>query len=177
MEKFLCAVTTPSLNNNQINHCDKDLSETDLYNAMKNMQNKIHPGNDGLTRAFYEGFWDEIKEFLIASVKEAKIRGDLSISQRQAIIKLTEKRDREKRYTKSWRPISLLNADTKIILKSLSERLKNVLSSLISTQQTAYIENRFFGEGCSLIFDIVNVCNCNNIGVYLLKKDVWVTRS
>ena len=107
------------------------------------MQNKIHPGNDGLTRACYEGFWDEIKEFLIASVKEAKIRGDLSISQRQAIIKLTEKRDREKRYTKSWQPISLLNADTKIILKSLSERLKNVLSSLISTQQTAYIEKDF----------------------------------
>ena len=64
------------------------------------MQNKIHPGNDGLTRAVYEGFWDEIKEFFIASVKEAKIRGDLSISQRQAIIKLTEKRDREKRDTK-----------------------------------------------------------------------------
>ena len=29
----------PSLNNDQINLCEKDLPETDLYNATKNMQN------------------------------------------------------------------------------------------------------------------------------------------
>ena len=75
MEKVLCAITTPSLNNDQISHCEKDLSETDFYNAMKNMQNNKHPGNDWPTKAFYEGFWDEIKEFHIASVTEAKIRG------------------------------------------------------------------------------------------------------
>ena len=49
---------------------------------MKNMQNNKSPGNDGLTKEFYEGFWDEIKELLIASATEAKQRGELSISQR-----------------------------------------------------------------------------------------------
>ena len=44
-----------------------------------------------------------------------KIEGSLSISQRQAVMKLLEKKDRDKRYTKNWRPISLLNIDTKII--------------------------------------------------------------
>ena len=29
IEKFLCAITTPSHNNDQINLCEKDLSETD----------------------------------------------------------------------------------------------------------------------------------------------------
>ena len=82
IENVLCGITTPSLNNGQINLCKKDLSETDLYNAMKNMQNNKSPGNDGLTKEFYEGFWDEIKELLIASATEAKQRGDLSISQR-----------------------------------------------------------------------------------------------
>ena len=70
------------------NLCEKDFSETDLYNAMKNMQNNKSPGNDGLTKEFYEGFWDEIKELLIASATEAKHRGQLSISQRQAIIEI-----------------------------------------------------------------------------------------
>ena len=82
IENFLCGITTPSFNNGQINLCKKDLSETDLYNAMKNMQNNKSPGNDGLTKEFYEGFWDEIKELLIASATEAKQRGELSISQR-----------------------------------------------------------------------------------------------
>ena len=92
---------------------------------MKNTQNNKSPGNDGLTKDFYEGLWDEIKELLIASATEAKQRGELSISQRQEIIKLIEKKDRDKRYIKNWRPISLLNVDTKIISKALSERLKN----------------------------------------------------
>ena len=74
IEIFLCTVTTPHLNNDQINFCEKDLSETDLYNAMKNMQNNKSPRNDELTKEFYEGFWDEIKELLIASATEAKQR-------------------------------------------------------------------------------------------------------
>ena len=168
IEKFLCGITTPSLNNDQINLCEKDLSETDLYNAMKNMQNNKSPGNDGLTKEFYENFWVEIKELLIASATEAKHRGDLSILQRQAIIKLIEKKDRDKRYMKNWRPISLLNVDTKII----SKRLKNVFSSLISTQQTAYIKNRFIGEGARLISDIVNIGDCNNIGGFFVTIDI-----
>ena len=59
---------------------------------MKNMQTTKSPRNDGLTKAFYEGFWDEMKELLISSATEAKHRGELSISQRQAIIKLIEKK-------------------------------------------------------------------------------------
>ena len=109
---------------------------------------------------------------LITSATEAKHRGELSISQRQAIIKLIEKKDRDKRYIKNWRPISLLNVDTKIISKALSERLKNVLSSLISTQQTAYIKNKFIGEGGRLISDIVNICDRNNTGGFLVTIDI-----
>ena len=47
------------------------------------MQDNKSPGNDGLTKQFYEGFWDEIKELLITSVTEAKSRSELSISQRK----------------------------------------------------------------------------------------------
>ena len=55
-----------------------------------------------------------------------------------------------------YRLISLLNLDTIILLKAHSERLKNVLSSLTSTQQTAHTRNRFIGENVRLIFDIVD---------------------
>ena len=41
---------------------------------MKIMQNNKSSGNDGLTKEFYEGFWDEIKELLITSATEAKQR-------------------------------------------------------------------------------------------------------
>ena len=60
-------------------------------------------------------------EIFVDSVKEAQEIGHLRTSQRQAIIKLIEKKDRDKRFMKNWRPISLLNVDLKIISKALSE--------------------------------------------------------
>ena len=59
---------------------------------MKNMQINKSPGNDELTTEFYEGFSIKIKELLIVSATEAKHKDELSISQRQAIIKLIEKK-------------------------------------------------------------------------------------
>ena len=65
------------------------------------MQNKKSPGNDGLTTEVYQDFWDEIKKMLITSATEAKRWGakskKQSISQRQAIIRLIEKNDWDKK--------------------------------------------------------------------------------
>ena len=108
----------------------------------------------------------------LSLLQQKQNTGELSISQRQAIIKLIEKKDRDKRYIKNWRPISLLNVDTRVISKALSERLKNVLSSLMSTQQTAYIKNRSIGEAGRLISDIVNICDRNNNGALLVTIDI-----
>ena len=87
-----------------------------------------------------------MKKPLCASITKAFHRGELSHSQKQAVIKLIEKKDRDKKFIKNWRPISLLNIDTKLISKVLAERLKNVLPSLISSDQTAYVNRRFISE-------------------------------
>ena len=71
--------------------------------------------------------------------KRAKEIGHLSTFQRQAIIKLIEKVNWK--IQKNWRPISLLNVNSKIILKALSEKLKEALPDLVSSQQTAYVKN------------------------------------
>ena len=54
------------------------------------MQSEKSPGNDGLTREFYETFWTELKEIIVYSVSEAKEKEILSTCQTQAIIKLIE---------------------------------------------------------------------------------------
>ena len=136
------------------------------------MQNDKSPGNDGLTKEFYETFWDDLKEIFVNSVREAKEIGHLSTSQRQAIIKLIEKKDRDKRFIKNWRPISLLNVDSKIISKALSEKLKEVLPDLISSQQTAYVKNRHIGESGRLISDIIEITKIRKIGGFLVTMDI-----
>ena len=72
--------------------------------------------------------------------------GELSTSQKQAVVTLMEKKGRDKRFVKNWRPISLMNVDVKIASKALSFCLKKVISNLIDYDQTAYIKGRFIGE-------------------------------
>ena len=82
-------------------------------------------------------------------VLETKEKGHFSISQRQAIINLIEKKYRDKRFIKNWRPISSLNVDLKITSKALSEKLKKVL---IFSQQTVYVKNKHIGDSGRLIY-------------------------
>ena len=41
---------------------------------------------------------------------------------------------------KIWKTISLLNVDTKILSKAISNKLKTVLRMLISSQMTTYVK-------------------------------------
>ena len=60
------------------------------------------PGNDSITKEFCIKCWDAVKEPLCASIQQSFIPGELSASQKQAIIKLIEKKGRDKRLTKNW---------------------------------------------------------------------------
>ena len=72
--------------------CEKDLTKKDLNKPLTSMRNDKFPRNDGLTKAFYETFWAELKEIFVNSVRAAKEIGDLSRSQEQGIIKSIEKK-------------------------------------------------------------------------------------
>ena len=90
-----------------------------MLKSLKCMENNKSPGNDELSKEFYESFWDEIKKSFLASFYKAFLNQELSSSQKQALIKLLDRKDKDKRFNKNWRPISLVNADMKIINKVL----------------------------------------------------------
>jgi len=56
----------------------------------------------------------------------------LSNSQKEAIITLIAKQDKDKRHLSNWRPISLINVDVKIDSKAIAKRLENLLPNIIT---------------------------------------------
>ena len=90
-----------------------------------------------------------------ASIQQSFVEGELSKSQKQAIIKLIEKKGRDKRFIKNWRPISLLKVDMKLISKVLASHLKSVISTIVNENQVAYVSNRFISESGRLISDVL----------------------
>ena len=150
---------------------EKDITEKELFKALKSMPNGKSPGNDGLTKNFSNMLVWSKKTFL-SSVSHSFDKGELCISQRQAIIKLIEKKDKDKRLLQNSRPISLLNVDAKIIWKALSKRLETVLPSLISDDQTAYDDGRFIIEGGHLIADVLQTTNMLILSGLLVTIDI-----
>ena len=86
----------------------------------------------------------------------------------QAVITLIEKKGKDRSSLENWRPISLLNVDTKIMTKVLAARIKEVLPSIIHHNQTGYIKNHFIGETIKSIFDIMDfTLNENTSGLMI----------
>ena len=89
--------------------------------------------------------------------------GSLSISQRQGIISLIPKKNKNAEYLTNWRPISLLNVDYKIATKTIALRLEKILPSIIHPCQSGYVKGRFIGESIRLIADTMDFTKIKNI--------------
>ena len=60
----------------------------------------------------------------------------------------------------------------KLITKVLATRLKKVLPSLISPNQTAYVENRFIGKSGRLISDMLEITKTLKKEGFLITIDI-----
>ena len=60
--------------------------EKDIYESISFNNNKP-PGNDGLTKGFYQKFWQDVNDIFFNSLQESKGLKYLCTSQVQAVIK------------------------------------------------------------------------------------------
>lgn len=129
-----------SLNDEESSICEGLLNEYECLQALNGMENQKSPGSDGLTAEFYKTFWTILKKYLIDSLNYSYQTGKLTQLQKQAIITLLPKTNKDTTLLANWRPISLLNIDYKIATKSLANRLKKVIGEIIENTQTGFIK-------------------------------------
>ena len=170
--EYLKGIKAHVLTTDQCKSCEGKLSLNEIYQALVNMPPNKSPGNDGLSKEFYLCFFDMLGSTLMESLNYAFEKGELSSSQRQAVITLIEKKGKDKRYLKNWRPISLLNVDTKILSKALSTHIKKVIGSVIESDQTAYVPGRYIGESVRLTSDILEFTEIHKISGYMITADI-----
>lgn len=105
--------------------CEGELSEDELYFAVKNMNKHKSPGSDGLPAEFFICFWSPLGKMYTNVVNTCFSNGMLSDSQRSGLITLFRKDQEKAEYMQNCRPISLLNVDYKIVSKAQCNRLKS----------------------------------------------------
>ena len=164
-------INTPKLLENETLQCEGKLTLKECWDALVSMGSNKSPGNDGLTKEFYVCFFAEVGSLLVSTLNFCHDKGELT-SQKQAVITLIEKRRKDKRFIKNWRPISLLNVDVKIASKALAVRLKKVINKLIAYEQTAYVQGRYIGESIRVIQDLIEFADLEDQEGLTLSSDL-----
>lgn len=161
----------PKLSEKDKSSLENEITLEEASWALKNMKNKKSPGSDGFTAEFFKFFWQDIGMFVVRSLNEGYRKGELSSTQKEGIIICIPKENKPREYIENWRPISLLNVVYKIGSSCIANRLKCVLPSLISEDQTGFIMNRYLGDNIRLIYDLINYLNCLNKPGLLILLD------
>ena len=137
---------------------DGVLTEPELAAALGSTANGKAPGSDGLPYEVYKVFWELLGPRLCAASAAAyqaaagaedgaTMGAALPPSWREGLITLIYKGNGLDRATlTSYRPITLLNTDLKIISKAISNRLQPALDAVIDPLQTAFITGRWIGD-------------------------------
>ena len=77
---------------NERDSCEGALTKKECWDALQSMKNNKSPGNVGLTKEFYVCFLKEISSNLLDTLNHSFEIGQMSASQRQALITSIKKK-------------------------------------------------------------------------------------
>ena len=94
---FMQGKDIPKLFDDMRNICEGRLSTKECFDCLQSFENNKSPGNDGLNVEFYKKCWNSIGNSLVDSLNYSYECGELSNTQKQAVITLIEKKGKDKR--------------------------------------------------------------------------------
>ncbi|CAI5467267.1 unnamed protein product [Closterium sp. Yama58-4] len=154
-----------------LSRLDKPLSASEIENALSRLAKGKTPGLDGLPG---EVFHSHRK--LFAPIFHKLCTGILSsgqdpasmLSGRTVLIPKKGKSDQ----VDNLRPITLMNADYKVITLVLASRLQAVLPRLISPAQSAFIKGRRIGDTINDTLDLMDWATSQQNPLLVLTVDI-----
>ena len=150
---------------------DQQLQIQDYEEAIKKMNNNKTPGQDGIPVDFYKVFWSKLKVPFNLMAMENYKNGVLHDTARQGILNLIPKANKDTRYVKNLRPITLLNTDYKIIEKAIANKMLPALEHLIHKDQRGFMKDRRISVNIRKMLDIMHYADREDLEAVVLSLD------
>ena len=159
------------LNEEVKNTMETPFTINDFKQALTEMGKNKTPGPDGLTVEFYKYFYDDLSALFLKLVEEVYNTGRLPDSLTLSYITVLPKDNPDKTSLKNYRPISLLNVDYKIISKTISNKLRPIMGTIINDDQQCSVKDRKIQNHLHFIRDLISYCNHKNIKCAMISLD------
>ena len=130
MDKFLDTYTLPTLNQEEVESLIRLITRAEVEAAINNLPTKKSPGPDGLTGEFYQMYKEELVPFLLKLFQTIQKEGILPKPLNETNIIPIPKPGRDTTKKENFRPISMMNIDTKIFNKYQQTDCNSTLKSL-----------------------------------------------
>ena len=147
------------------------ISVIELGTVLKKMKNNKSPGIDGLSAEFFKVFWGKLKDLIANDINLGYSKGYLSISMRQSIITCLPKGQKDRKYVKNWRPISLVSVVYQLASATIAERLRLILPEIISPHQSGFMSGRSMADCTRLVYYLMSYTEKNKIPGLLMLID------
>jgi hypothetical protein len=120
MDRFLDIYDHLKLNQEDINHLNRSITQNETEAAIKSLPKQKSPGPDEFIAEFYQTFKEELILALLKLLHEIEREGTLHNLFYEANITLIPKPDKDSSKEENYRPISLMNISAKILNKIMA---------------------------------------------------------
>ena len=138
MDKFLVRYKLPGLNQEEIENTNRPITSNEIETVIKNLPTDKSPGPDGFTGEFYQTFREELTPILLKLLQKTAEEGTLPYSFYEATITLIPKPEKDTTKKENYRPISLMNIDTKILNRILENRIHQYIKRIKHHNQMGF---------------------------------------
>jgi hypothetical protein len=120
MDRFPETYHHPNMNQEDINHLNRSITQNEIDAAIKNIPKKKSPRHNGFYAEFYQMFKEELIPTFLKLFHEIEREGTLPNSFYEASITLIPKPDKDTTKKENYSPISLMNSNAKILNKTMA---------------------------------------------------------
>lgn len=168
---YLSSIVRPHASPPDFHSLESDISQTELSTALSSLKKDKAPGPDGFTVEFFLHFSHFLIPKLHTLLSSFSSAGSASGSFLEALICLIPKENKDPRFCKNYRPISLVNIDYKIFSKSLATRLEPLLPLLLGKEQSGFVKGRFLTDNTRLFFSILSKSSHSSASLAAIALD------